>query len=223
MKDPKFGKNKIQSFIEFDSSHGRVRLGEENDKLFVEINETKHYLTNSSGEVIATLGEVIAGNGITIDGVTLKDGGILKTPTVEEHTDIVTLTATQIVGTAAGDVGHVDGAILVAAPAAGYVLEFVSAMFIYDYATAAYTGGADDIVVQVGASGTQVTVSGAITGAELLEAAADKLLQLNAIATELAPAAGSAISIAGTALTQPGTAAGVLRVHVTYKVHATGL
>jgi len=111
----------------------------------------------------------------------------------------------------------------VAAPAAGYVLEFVSAMFIYDYATAAYTGGADDIVVQVGASGTQVTVSGAITGAELLEAAADKLLQLNAIATELAPAAGSAISIAGTALTQPGTAAGVLRVHVTYKVHATGL
>jgi len=146
-----------------------------------------------------------------------------STSTVVEITTITTLTATEIVGTAAGDVGHADGAILVAAPGAGYTLEFVSAFLIYDFGVAAYTGGADDAVIQVGVTGTQVAVSSAITGASLLEAAADKMLRLGSTATELVHADNGAISLKGTALTDPGTAVGVLRAHVTYKLHTTGL
>ena len=146
-----------------------------------------------------------------------------ETPTVETITTIATLTAEEIVGNSAGDVGHVDGAILVAAPGTGYALEFVSAFMIYDYDVAAYTGGADDTIIQVGVNGAQVTVSGAITGANLLEASGDKMLRLGCIATELVFADNGVISLYGTALTQPGAAAGVLRVHVTYRKHTTGL
>lgn len=148
---------------------------------------------------------------------------ISHTATVSERTILVTIDSTKLVGSAVGDLAHVDGAVLVAAPAAGYLLEFVSAVFIYDYSTAAFGGGADDVVVQVGASGSQVTVSSAITGANLLEASGDKILRLGSIATELVPAAAGAISIQGTLLTNPGTAAGVLRVHLTYRIHTTGL
>ena len=56
-----------------------------------------------------------------------------------------------------------------------------------------------------------------------MEASGDKILQLGAIATELVPGVGGAISIAGTALTDPGSATGVLRVFVTYNVITTGL
>ena len=164
------------------------------------------------------------GAGVTIEGIQLIDDAISPSVNVLQKTVEVTLgAATGIVGTTAGDIGHVDGAILVAAPSSDYVLQFLSAIFVYDYDTAAYTGGADDIVVQVGGSGTQVTVSGAITGANLLEATGDKILQLGATATELLPGVGSAISIAGTALTQPGTAAGVLRCYITYNLITTGL
>ena len=159
----------------------------------------------------------------TFTGIASFTGGISSTATVIEYTTIATLTATEIVGTDAGDVGHADGAILVAAPGTGYTLEFVSAFLIYDYSTAAYTGGADDAVIQVGVTGTQVAVTGAITGASLLEAAADAILRLGSTATELTYADNGAISLHGTALTQPGTAAGELRAHITYRKHTTGL
>ena len=126
-------------------------------------------------------------------------------------------------GTDAGDVGHADGAILVAAPGTGFTHEFVSAFFVYDFGVAAYTGGGDDVVVQVGVTGTQVAVTGAVTGANLLEAAADAMLGLGVTATELVYADNGVISLFGTALTQPGTAAGVLRCYVTYNVITTGL
>ncbi len=160
---------------------------------------------------------------LNVTGVTSANGGVSSTPTVLEITTITTLTAEEIVGTSAGDVGHADGAILVAAPGTGFALEFVSGFLIYDHATAAYTGGADDAVIQVGVTGTQVTVTGAITGANLLEASGDKMLRLGSIATELVHADNGVISLTGTALTQPGTAAGVLRAHITYRRHTTGL
>lgn len=135
-------------------------------------------------------------------------------------TEEVTLTATEIVGTSAGDIGHASGATLIAAPGAGYVLELVKAVFIYDFATAAYTGGANDAIIAY-ASGAAVT--SAITSANLLTAATDKLLTLAPIATEVVPVANAPLSLRGTAYTQPGTAAGVLRVQVSYRIHKTGL
>lgn len=131
----------------------------------------------------------------------------------------VELTATEIVGTAAGDIGHASGAILVAAPTSDYALEFVSATLIYDYATAAYTGGGDDLVIRVGT----VTQSSAVSKANCLGASGDKVYKVNALATETSLPVGSTINLYGTAYTQPGTAAGKLRVQVAYRIHLTSL
>lgn len=132
----------------------------------------------------------------------------------------VTLTATEIVGTSAGDIGHASGATLVAAPGAGYALQLISAFFVYDFATAAYTGGANDAVIAYGAGAAATT---AITAANLLTAAGDKLLTLGPIDTEVVPVANAPLSLRGTAYTQPGTAAGVLRCYITYRTITTNL
>ena len=164
----------------------------------------------SAGGTISATGGVTA----TSLGNAATCGQVLCTST--------TLTAAEIVGTAAGDIGHAAGATLVAAPGEGYVLEFISAILIYDYATAAYTGGGDDNVIQNGDGA--VALSTTIAGADLLEAAGDKIVQVNALAaSDQALAENKPITLKGTALTQPGTAAGVLRAHVTYRVHTTGL
>lgn len=167
--------------------------------------------------------------GIHIDKIQDKIGEIITQANLSASTNVspvyiteATLTATEIVGTAAGDVGHAAGAALVAAPGAGYALEFISAVLIYDYDTAAYTGGGDDNVIQNGSTATAFTA--AIAGADLLEAASDKMVQVNALsATDQVLVANMAISLKGTALTQPGTAAGVLRCHVSYRIHTLGL
>ena len=127
----------------------------------------------------------------------------------------VTLTADEIVGTAAGDVGHANGAILVAAEA-GKVHEFVSAVLSYNFDTAAYTGGGDDNVIQQGTT----AVSAAIAGADLLKDTEDDIVFVSALsAADIKLTANSALALAGTALTQPGEAAGTLDVFITYRVH----
>lgn len=176
-----------------------------------------------------TISENTAGAGVTVDGVLLKDnkvtasGGISKgTANVTEFTVLTTLTATEIVGTAAGDIGHASGATLVAAPTSDYTLEFVSAVAIYDYSTAAYTGGANDLVVAIGSGGA--AISGVCSTANLLGAAGDKIVYFVPLATAAVPmSVGTGISLRGTAYTNPGTAAGVLRVYTTYRVITTGL
>lgn len=130
--------------------------------------------------------------------------------------DKVTLTADEIVGTTAGDIGHANGATLVAAPGEGKVLEFVSAVLSYNFDTAAYTGGGDDNVIQLGTT----AVSAPIAGADLLEDSADDIAFVSALsAADIKLTANSALSLAGTALTQPGDAAGTLDVFITYRVH----
>lgn len=194
-----------------------------------EIIDAVNELAPSSGTLEAdTISEETTGAGVTVDGVLLKDnkvtasGGISKgTANVTEFTVLTTLTATEIVGTAAGDIGHANGATLVAAPSSDYALEFVSAVLVYDFATAAYTGGADDLVIALGSGGAALTT--AITDANLIKAAGDKVLKISAIATETPLTVGTAISLRGTAYTNPGTAAGVLRVYTTYRVVTTGL
>ena len=155
-----------------------------------------------------------------LQGVVLPAGGIQVNANVVEYDDIVTLTAAEIVGSDAGDVGHANGAILVSSPGSGYVLEFVSAILVYDFLTAAYTGGGDDNVIQLGT----VAFSAPIAGADLLEAAGDKIVMVTPLAAvDLPMTVGTDLAFKGTALTQPGTAAGVLRVHIKYRIHTTNL
>jgi len=158
------------------------------------------------------------------DGNLVADTVSLQTGIVQK-TALTTLTATEIVGTAAGDVAHADGAILVAAPGTGYTLQFISAVLIYDHDTADYTGGGNDTVINVGVTGTQVAHTTAIAAAAMWTASADSITQVVELsASDQALVDNNVISLfAGTAPTQPGTAAGVLRCYVTYNVITHGL
>lgn len=150
-------------------------------------------------------------------------GGSPNSVTSGVITEERTLTATEIVGTSAGDLGHASGAELVSAPGTGYALEFISAIAIYDYATAAYTGGGDDTSIRLGSGGAAIT--GIVTSANLLGAAGDKIVRFSPLSTAALPVtAAVGISMnSTTAWTQPGTAAGVLRVQTSYRIHKTGL
>ena len=129
-----------------------------------------------------------------------------------------TLTSAEIVGTSAGDIGATAGAELVAAPGAGKIIEFVSAILSYDYDTAAYTGGGDDLVIRQGTT----AMTAPIAKADLLADTEDDIAYVNALsAGDIKVTANSALNLfAGTAYTQPGTAAGVLRVVCNYRIHS---
>lgn len=201
------GKNK-QAILEFDG-----------DSLETKVNSVTISKVSSSGMVIEkltteeltsgelatnTINEGISGAGVTVDGVTLKDGGVLLSPSVVQYVDEVTISSDDIVGTAAGDLGHANGVPLVAAPGSGLALEFVSATLIYDFDTAAYTGGAgDDLVIRIGST----SVSPAVATADLITAAADQIVHLRALAAaDYDLPANAAINLKSTAVTNPGVA-----------------
>lgn len=172
------------------------------------------------GDDATVTGDLAVTGATSSTGLLTASSGISQgTANVIEYTVLTTLTATEIVGTSAGDIGHASGAILVAAPSSDYALEFVSAVLVFDYATAAYTGGANDMVINVGT----VAATSALTDTNCIKATGDKVFRLGAISTEKSLPVGSTINITSTAFTQPGTAAGVLRVYTTYRKIATGL
>ena len=135
-------------------------------------------------------------------------------------TTVVTLDSAEIVGTAAGAIGHSAGAVLVAAPGAGYALDFISAVLVTDFGVAAYTGGANDATIRIGTVDHTV----ALTDTNYVMGTVDHIEVVDPLnADEYALTPNATINLSGTAFTEPGTATGVLRVHVTYKRITTGL
>lgn len=110
---------------------------------------------------------------------------------------------------------------LVAAPGAGYVLEFVSALFIYDY-VAAFTESDDDIVIRF-TNGTGAIASTTLDATGLLDATSDQLRTLKAIVTDLTPVENSALVLHNAGNGEWGGTGSTCRVKVAYRVHATGL
>jgi len=157
-------------------------------------------------------------------GVTLPSEGVPVTALPEEalRTADVTISAADIIGTSAGQFGHSAGYPLVAAQGADKAVEFVSAIVVNDRATAAYTGGGN---VTVNLSGGGAAQSGLVSAANSLGAAADTkhvFYPLTTAAVALVANAGLNL-VAASAFTNPGTAAGVLRIRTTYRVHTLGL
>lgn len=110
---------------------------------------------------------------------------------------------------------------LVAAPGAGYVLEFISATFIFDYA-AVFTDSSDDIVVRfTDGSGAIASTTLDVTG--LLDNAADGIRTLKPITTDLTPVANSPLVLHNVGNGEWGGTGSPCRVKVAYRVHATGL
>ena len=148
------------------------------------------------------------------------DTSLTSTVSTTTYTATGYLTAAQIVGSGAGSLAHANGVELVAAPGAGYVYELISAVLILDFDTAAYTGGGTDLYIRVGT----VNECAAITAAQLVDSAADAILGVNLLATNVVLTANTNINLkCTTAFTQPGSAAGLLRYKVSYRTIATGL
>lgn len=133
----------------------------------------------------------------------------------------VVISAADITATTAGKLGHAAGVPLVANPGADYLAELVSAVLIYDFDTAAYTAGGNITVNENGGS----ALTGVVSAANSLGAASDKIATFVPLAVTAANRnANKGLNlVAATAFTQPGTAAGVVRVHVQYRLHKLGL
>lgn len=133
----------------------------------------------------------------------------------------VTISAADIIATGAGKFGHAAGYPLVADPGADKAVELISAVMVSDRAVAAYTDGGNITVNENGGA----ALTGLVSAANSLGAATDKV----AIFTPLAAAARVVTVnkglnlVSSAAFTNPGTAAGVVRVRVNYRVHTLGL
>ena len=112
---------------------------------------------------------------------------------------------------------------VVAAPGAGKALQFVDAVLVYDYDTAAYTGGGDITLEYSGGA----AVSSTIAAANGFGAAGDKVFSmanLDAAGGYTMPVnTGIDITNATGVFVAPTGAAGVGRLKVTYRVVTTGL
>lgn len=110
---------------------------------------------------------------------------------------------------------------LVAAPGAGYVTEFVSAVFIYDY-TAAFTESDDNIDIKyTNGSGTIVSKELETTG--LLDATADKISVISPLATDPLLTANAALVLHNSGNGEFGGTGSPCRIKIAYRVHKTDL
>lgn len=106
---------------------------------------------------------------------------------------------------------------LVAAPGAGYVLEFISAVFILDYGTATYATNGNLTIAH-----DTTAVSDALAEGDFLFKTADSMSVVQALSADVILAENKAINLT-LATGNPATGDGVVRVKVAYRKHATGL
>lgn len=128
-----------------------------------------------------------------------------------------TITSANITGTSAGQLGHANGVILVPAAATGFVNQLVSTVLINSFSVAAYTGGGNT-TINIGGGGAALT--GLVSNANFIQAAANKVIEFVPLAATFNTytTANSLNLVTASAPTQPGTAAGVFKYVVHYRV-----
>jgi len=154
-------------------------------------------------------------------GASLKLAGTAVTPTAAElNTQIrvasVEISAAEILAL------YTTPKELVAAPGAGNVLELVSLLLAYDWATTAYTiGTAGNLQVKyTDGSGVAVSTTRAATG--YLDAVADTLSLLDRLEATVVPVANAALVLT-LATANPTAGDSPIHAKVAYRIHATGL
>lgn len=112
---------------------------------------------------------------------------------------------------------------LVAAPGAGYLLEFLGAVIILDYNSVAYDGvasGEDLVIKYTNGSGAAVSTTLETTG--FIDQTSDQIRTIKPLATDITPAANAAL-VLHMLTGEIATGNSPLRLKVKYMVWATGL
>lgn len=133
-----------------------------------------------------------------------------------------TVSKADIIGTSALQFGHAQGYPILTAQGADVGHEFVGLTLVAARSVAAYTGGGN-ITVNVEGGGAALT--GVLSAANSLGAATNKIgfFRPLAAAAEVVVANKGFNLVAASAFTDPGTAAGVLRGRLYYRLHTLGL
>jgi len=180
-----------------------------------------------SGAGLATIQAGVV-TGSKIAAATVAGSNMVNNTVTSTQLDVTTLqtasgtiSSPNITGTSAGQLGNAQGVVLVSAPGAGKVLQLDSAVIMYTFATAAYTGGGN-ITVNTGGGGAAQT--GLISYANSVGKGSSTTIVFYPLTT-----AGVALTsntglnlVAASAPTQPGTAAGTIAWQVWYTVLSPG-
>jgi len=155
-------------------------------------------------------------------------GGTIESASISDPTRMyvatVSITATEIVGTAAGDIGHANGIQLVANPGASKMILFHGAMINYARVTASYTAGGNVSVQYLWNATTPLQASGVATSAQTFADADTGNINLfvptflNISDNNSAPYNASLVLKSDAGFTQPGTAAGTATLYVWYSI-----
>lgn len=127
----------------------------------------------------------------------------------------VDLVAANIIDTAAGKLSHAQGLIVVPAAPTGYVNVFHRGIVSLTFATAAYTGGGNT-TFNIGAGGAALT--GLIATTSLITKGSSTIIEFLPLTTVGFPITKetSINLVSASAFTNPGTAAGTVKVYVWY-------
>jgi hypothetical protein len=174
-----------------------------------------------------TAGKVLCGDGTDIVSVTMSGdatisaaGVVSLSETMVKYAEVA-ITSANITDTAAGKLGHADGVVLVADPGATKVVELLSAVLIYDFGGAGYGDGGNITINTNGGA----AITGLVSAGNSLGAGADKIYGFVPLATAArAMTANKGLNlVASAAFTNGGSATGVVRIKVAYRVHTHGL
>lgn len=180
-------------------------------------------LNKANALVVQQGGDVAVANALAVTGKTTATGGIAPGSAADStlKTDTVEISNAQI--KALRDAPKE----LVAAPGADYFIEFVSAVLILDYGSEALTETSDNLVIQYGTSGADV--SAAIESGSFIDAEADTMT----FVTPSAIAGMAAASAVNDNLVLFNTGDGeiggnatgdtTITAKVTYRIHKAGL
>jgi len=104
---------------------------------------------------------------------------------------------------------------------AGKAIEFLGAFLVNEFDTAGYTNGGNVSVIEEDGS----DVSTVVGASDSFGSTTDELNIMKPLAASYQPVAGKGLMItnASAAFADPGTAAGIARVSISYRVHTTGL
>ena len=114
---------------------------------------------------------------------------------------------------------------VVAAPGAGFVIDVLEGVLVFNY-TAAYTvGAADDLALYIGSNSRGIRMSNTIETTGFLNATADTILAFSGTPNDTRPTANAAVHIYNTSGVAfgSGNASNQVFVDVTYMIRRTGL